>query len=64
MVTMREESVGYPYRDVIVEATYNPAMQVTPEPESEFTINDEANDIVVSFDMRDMKYLSHKRSFN
>ncbi len=62
MVSIKEESTGYPYRDVIKEATYNPIMQVASEPDSEFkAVN--ADSVLVSFDMRDMKYLSHKTSF-
>lgn len=54
-------SVGYEYRDVIKAPNLDTLTQVSASPEVEFV---EENVLAtVQFDFRDMKYLSHKTSF-
>ena len=63
----KEPRVGYPYRDVIREANVNSLSQVSSSPETEFVVggdDDDKEEVVVSFQFRDMKYLSNKHSFN
>ena len=55
--------VGYPYRDVVREPNTSPFTYVSASPETEFATND-LLDVTVQFDFRDMKYLSHKTSFD
>ena len=57
----RNPSVGYPYRDVIVQANGNPFTYVSSNPETEFIVVPQT--ATVSFDFRDMKYLSNKKRF-
>ena len=59
--------MGYPYRDVIREANVNSLSQVSSSPETEFVVggdDEDKEEVVVSFQFRDMKYLSNKHSFN
>ena len=53
----QDEGVGYPYRDVIKEATFNPYSYVSSNPAQAFTAIDPSQ-VKIKFEMRDMKYLS------
>ena len=57
-----EDTVGYPYRDVIQEPNVNSLSQVSADPQIEF--EEVKIDAKVSFDFRDMKYLSNKKTFS
>lgn len=56
--------VGYPYRDVIKPASFNPLSNVSADPETEFRVlSDNAASVQVTFQFRDMKYLSKQTPF-
>jgi len=63
LVSMSEgDSVGYPYRDIVQAPSLDSQTQVSASPEIEFA--EEAVKASVTFDFRDMKYLSHKQPFS
>lgn len=55
---LTETQTGYGYRDVIVPPSYKPFSYVSTNPETEFSVMD-TDRVIVSFDFRDMKYLSN-----
>ena len=58
-----QRSIGYPYRDVIQEAIYNPAQRISSTPKSEFEIVN-ADSATLALRFRSFKYLSDYKEFS
>jgi len=58
IVDEQTDLTGYKYRDVLSSPSYNPFSYVSVNPETEFSVMD-TDKVIVSFDFRDMKYLSN-----
>jgi hypothetical protein len=58
IVDEQTDLTGYKYRDVLASPSYNPFSYVSVNPETEFSVMD-TDKVIVSFDFRDMKYLSN-----
>ena len=58
LVDSKDVKTGYPYRDVVQEPSFSAFTLVTQESESEFSLIGDEEGITVSFQLRDMKYLS------
>ena len=58
IVDEQTDLTGYKYRDILAPPSYNPFSYVSVNPETEFSVMD-TDKVIVSFDFRDMKYLSN-----